>query len=229
MHEQLFFTLFEYFVYFHKPVFYFIIFHFPNDLVNRSRSLMTYLFGAFNRDWICTRWQSVKSTIIEEGSKSRGPKSIKSWEWSMVAAESSRRSVYATAGKIRHLSIATHAMRLFNDNNCDDRIVSSYDICHVQSTRDWHISAFNFFLLLSARTRFDPRDSHCWRSLTERGTGRASRSGYCTFNVASLGNNPRFGRKRSVWTATRAFIYTRACARYTRKGPHAYSVSTLAR
>lgn len=79
---------------FHKPVFYFTIFHFPNDLVNRSRSLMTYLFGAFNRDWICTRWQSIKSTIIEGGSKSRGPKSIKSWEWSMVTVELNRRPVY---------------------------------------------------------------------------------------------------------------------------------------
>lgn len=65
---------------------------------------------------------------------------------------------------------------------------------YVQS--DWHISAFYFFLItISSRTKFDRRDSHCWRSLTER-AGCASRSGYCTFNVASLGNIQDFGREK---------------------------------
>jgi len=107
-------------------------------------------------------------------------------------------------------------MRLFNGNNCNDRIVFSYDICHVQSTRDWHFSAFYFFLItISARTRFDPRDSYCWRSLTEQ-ADRASRSGYCTFNVAFLGNIQDSAAKEAyglprVHSFTRALAHERDC------------------
>lgn len=102
--------------------------------------------------------------------------------------------VLAAAGKRTSFDCDTEEapMRLSNGNNCDDRVVFSYDTCHAQSTRDWHISAFHFFLL-TTRAR-DPGDSRRWRSLTER-PGCASRSGYCTFNVASLGNIQDFGRK----------------------------------
>lgn len=67
---------------------------------------------------------------------------------------------------------------------------------------------FIFFLItISARTRFDPRDSHCWRSLTER-AGCASRSGYCTFNVASLGNIQDSAAKEA-YGSPRAYSFTR--------------------